>query len=168
MKEQTNMGVLTTIKLFFVALLVAIIPQNIMSSELVFEFGNPAFSKQGYSSHVLSIEQLQYSRQKDVEDDEKSAAAAAKRLEENTTIAKFIKNVESRIYANLSKQLVDNMFGTSCDSSTDTCATSGTANVEGAQIAWVRDDTAGTITLTVTGEDGTVTEISVPIGDFLF
>ena len=139
-----------------------------MSSELVFEFGNPAFSKQGYSSHVLSIEQLQYSRQKDVEDDEKSAAAAAKRLEENTTIAKFIKNVESRIYANLSKQLVDNMFGTSCDSNTDTCATSGTANVEGAQIAWVRDDTAGTITLTVTGEDGTVTEISVPIGDFLF
>ena len=168
MKAQTNRGVLTTIKLFFVALLVATIPQNIMSSELVFEFGNPAFSKQGYSSHVLSIEQLQYSRQQDVEDDEKSAAAAAKRLEENTTIAKFIKNVESRIYANLSKQLVDNMFGTSCDSNTDTCATSGTANVEGAQIAWVSDDTAGTITLTVTGTDGTVTEISVPIGDFLF
>ena len=168
MKAQTYRGVLTTLKLFFVALLVAIIPQNIMPRDLVFEFGNPAFSKQGYSSHVLSIEQLQYSRQKDVEDDEKSAAAAAKRLEENTTIAKFIKNVESRIYANLSKQLVDNMFGTSCDSSTDTCATSGTANVEGAQIAWVRDDTAGTITLTVTGEDGTVTEISVPIGDFLF
>ena len=168
MKAQTNRGVLTTIKLCFVALVVATIPQNIMSSELVFEFGNPAFSKQGYSSHVLSIEQLQYSRQQDVEDDEKSAAAAAKRLEENTTIAKFIKNVESRIYANLSKQLVDNMFGTSCDSNTDTCATSGTANVEGAQIAWVRDDTAGTITLTVTGTDGTVTEISVPIGDFLF
>ena len=168
MKAQTNRGVLTTIKLFFVALLVATIPQNIMSSELVFEFGNPAFSKQGYSSHVLSIEQLQYSRQQDVEDDEKSAAAAAKRLEENTTIAKFIKNVESRIYANLSKQLVDNMFGTSCDSNTDTCATSGTANVEGAQIAWVRDETAGTNTLTVTGTDGTVTEISVPIGDFLF
>ena len=92
----------------------------------------------------------------------------AERDEKNKTINKFIANVESRIYANLSKQLVDNMFGTSCDSNTDTCATSGTANVEGAQIAWVRDDTAGTITLTVTGEDGTVTEISVPIGDFLF
>ena len=32
------------------------------------------------------------------------------RAEKNTTINKFIA-VESRIYANLSKQLVDNMFG---------------------------------------------------------
>ena len=39
------------------------------------------------------------------------AAAAAERAEKNTTINKFIANVESRIYANLSKQLVDNMFG---------------------------------------------------------
>ena len=138
------------------------------ASELVHKFGNPSFSKEGYSQHALSIEQLQYTRENDRMKDVKSALSQAERDEKNKTINKFIANVESRIYANLSKQLVDNMFGTSCDSNTDTCATSGTANVEGAQIAWVRDDTAGTITLTVTGEDGTVTEISVPIGDFLF
>ena len=102
------------------------------------------------------------------EDDAKSAKAAAERAEKNKTVNKFISNVESRIYANLSKQLVDNMFGTSCDSSTTTCPTSGTANIEGAQIYWVKDTSTDIITLTVTADDGTVTTITVPVGDFVF
>ena len=100
--------------------------------------------------------------------DAKSEKAAAERAEKNKTVNKFIANVESRIYANLSKQLVDNMFGTSCDSSTTTCPTSGTANIEGAQIYWVKDTSTDIITLTVTADDGTVTTITVPVGDFVF
>ena len=60
------------------------------------------------------------------------------------------------------------MFGTSCDSSTTTCPTSGTANIEGAQIYWVKDTTTEIITLTITDENGNVTSMSVPIGDFVF
>ena len=135
---------------------------------LVHGFKNPSFSGTGYSQHVLSIDQLQETRKKQAKDDKKSAAAAAKREENNTTINKFIKNVESRIYANLSKQLVDNMFGTSCDTETTTCPTSGTANIEDAQIYWVKDTTTDTITLTVTAADGSVTTIVVPVGDFQF
>jgi|TARA_B110000196_G_scaffold149351_1_gene128996 hypothetical protein len=150
------------------ALVVLLFLSPAYADNLHFEFGNPAFSGNGYSSHVLSVEQLQYSRQQDVKADEKSAAAAAKRLEENTTIAKFIKNVESRIYANLSKQLVDNMFGTGCDAETVNCPTSGTSTVEGATIYWVKDTTTEIITLTITDENGSVTSISVPIGDFQF
>ena len=140
----------------------------ITASELVHEFKNPSFSGNGYSSHVLSIEQLQFNRKKVIKDDEKSAAAAAERKANNTTINKFIKNVESRIYANLSKQLVDNMFGTSCDSSTTTCPTSGTANVEGSTIYWVKDSSTEIITLTITDPTGNVTTMSVPLGDFNF
>ena len=140
-------------------------PNTLTASELVHEFSNPSFSGNGYSSHVLSIEQLQYNREKNVKDDAKSAAAAAVRAENNTTIAKFIKNVESRIYANLSKQLVDNMFGTSC---TGTCPTSGTAEVEGSTIYWVKDATTEIITLTITSPDGSTTVMSVPVGDFKF
>jgi hypothetical protein len=114
---------------------------------------------------VLSIEQLQYSRKNDVRDAQKSAAAAKKREEENTTISKFIKNVESRIYANLSKQLVDNMFGTEC---TGTCPSSGTAEVEGSTIYWIKDSTTDNITLTITDTTGNVTTMTVPIGDFQF
>jgi len=140
----------------------------ILASELVHEFSNPVFSGNGYSQHVLSVDQLQSQRKKANEDEAKSAAAAAERDEKNKTVNKFIANVESRIYANLSKQLVDNMFGTSCDSSTTTCPTSGTAEIEGASIYWVKDATTEVITLTVTADDGTVTTISVPIGDFQF
>ena len=138
------------------------------ASELVHEFGNPSFSKKGYSQHALSIEQLQYTRKNDVIKDNKSAIAQAERDEKNKTINKFIANVESRIYANLSKQLVDNMFGTTCDSSTTTCPTSGTATVEGAQIYWVKDTSTEIITLTITDPSGTVSTLSVPVGDFIF
>ena len=141
---------------------------NLLASELTQEFKNPAFSGNGYSSHVLSINQLEVQREQGVIDDIKSAKAAAEREEKNKTVNKFIANVESRIYANLSKQLVDNMFGTSCDSSTTTCPTSGTSTIEGAQIAWVKDNTTEIITLTITADDGTVTTMAVPIGDFKF
>ena len=149
-------------------LVLLLLPTMAMADQLSFEFGNPAFSKQGYSSHVLSVEQLSYSRKQDAADDAKSEAARAKRELENTTVAKFIKNVESRIYANLSKQLVDNMFGTSCDVTTTNCPTSGTSEVEGATIYWVKDTTTEIITLTITDENGSVTSMSVPIGDFVF
>jgi len=139
-----------------------------LASDLVHEFKNPAFSGNGYSNHVLSVDQLQSQRKKDNEADAKSEAAAAARAEKNTVINKFIANVESRIYANLSKQLVDNMFGTSCDSSTTTCPTSGTSEIEGATIYWVKDTTTEIITLTITDENGNVTSMSVPIGDFVF
>ena len=140
-------------------------PNTLTASELVHEFSNPSFSGNGYSSHVLSIEQLQHNRKQQNKDDTKSAAAAAERAENNTTINKFIKNVESRIYANLSKQLVDNMFGTECSG---TCPSSGTAEVEGSTIYWVKDATTEIITLTITSPDGSTTVMSVPVGDFKF
>ena len=137
-----------------------------IASELVQEFSNPSFSGNGYSTHVLSLEQLRYSRENKIKDDQKSADAAAKRDENNTTINKFIKNVESRIYANLSKQLVDNMFGTTCTDSN--CPTSGTAEVEGSTIYWVKETSTEIITLTITDPQGNVTTMSVPLGDFQF
>ena len=151
-----------------VTLTLPFLTTSIQASDLVHEFKNPAFSGNGYSNHVLSVDQLQSQRKKDNEADAKSEAAAAERAEKNTTINKFIANVESRIYANLSKQLVDNMFGTSCDSTTTTCPTSGTSEIEGATIYWVKDTTTEIITLTVTDENGTVTQLTVPMGDFNF
>ena len=162
MKTSLNIMVLV------VTLTLSLLITSIQASDLVHEFKNPAFSGNGYSQHVLSVDQLQAQRKKELEEEKKSADAAAARAEKNTTINKFIANVESRIYANLSKQLVDNMFGTSCDSTTTTCPTSGTSEIEGATIYWVKDTTTEVITLTITDENGTVTTMSVPIGDFVF
>ena len=135
------------------------------ASEQVFTFKNPSFSGSGYSNHVLSIEQLQFNRKKEAEEKAAADAAKAKREADSTTLAKFLNNIESRIYAQLSKQLVDNMFGTSC---TSNCATSGTAEVEGSQIYWVKDSSTDVITLTITDTTGTVSTMSVPVGDFIF
>ena len=151
-----------------IILILLFLSSSVFAEQLVQEFGNPAFSGIGYSQHVLSVDQLQQQRKQKKIDDEKSAIAAAERIEKNKTVNKFISNVESRIYANLSKQLVDNMFGTSCDTTTTTCPTSGTAEIEGATIYWVKDTSTDIITLTVTADDGTVTTITVPVGDFVF
>ena len=161
---KTSLKAMVLVVLFTLPLL----NTSILASDLVHEFKNPAFSGNGYSQHVLSIDQLQSQRKKANEDEAKSVAAAAEREAKNTTINKFIANVESRIYANLSKQLVDNMFGEGCDSTTTTCPTSGTSEIEGATIYWVKDTTTEIITLTITDENGTVTTMSVPIGDFVF
>ena len=144
-------------------LLIGLFTTQAFATELVWGFKNPRFSGQGYSSHVLSTEQLQHNRKADIE---AKAEAESRRIErelENTTLNKFLKNVESRIYAQLSKQMVDNMFADCSDS----CSNTGTANIEGSSITWVKAD--GMITLTIIGEDGTVTEISIPAeGDFSF
>ena len=81
------------------------------ADEIVQKFKNPSFSGVGISAHYLTIENQQKSRKDQIRDDIESALKAAEREADNTTLAKFIRNLESRIYAQLSKQLVDNMFG---------------------------------------------------------
>jgi len=131
------------------------------ASELVHEFKNPSFSGNGYSNHVLAIEQLQFQRKKDIKEKAEADAAKAKREAESTTLAKFLNNVESRIYAQLSKQMVDNMFTNDGD-------TTGTATIEGATIYWVKDTSTDTITVQITEDDGSFTEIIVPLSGFGF
>jgi len=136
------------------------------NADLTWGFKSPAFHYgNGYSTHVLSVEQLQHNRKEDIR---KAAEAEAARLErelENTTLNKFLKNVESRIYATLSKQMVDAMFA-DC---TDNCATTGVAEIEGSTITWTKDTTTGEISLEVVEADGTVTKITIPgSGEFNF
>mgnify|MGYP001600467102 CR=1 FL=1 len=143
------------------------------ASELTFGYKNPSFSGVGWSTHALSIAQIEFNRSEGVADAKTAAEKAEARAAANTTLAKFVTNVESRIFANLSKQMVDNMFGTNCteDATTDEveCPLSGTATLpDGSTVAWVKDETAETITLTVTDASGTITQLIVPIGDFKF
>ena len=141
------------------------------ASDLVHEFHSPSFSGHGWSTHMLSIEQLQHNRKEDLIAKVEAEERKEERDEKNTTINKFIKNVESRIYANLSKQLVDNMFATpdpNCEEDCPEVALTGVAIIEGSTLTWVKDPDMGTITLTIVGEDGTTTEMIVPVGDFGF
>ncbi len=157
-----------------IAIIATIILTTIcQASELTFGYKNPSFSGVGWSTHALSIAQIEFNREEGVADAKTAAEKAEARAAANTTLAKFVTNVESRIYANLSKQMVDNMFGTNCTEDTDTteveCPLSGTATLpDGSTVAWVKDETAETITLTVTAADGSLTQLVVPVGDFKF
>ena len=146
------------------AILVLLTFTNAGATEILWGFKNPAFHYgNGYSTHVLSVEQLQYNRKKEIADFQRSEALRIERELENTTLNKFLKNLESRIYAQISKQMVDAMFADCSDS----CSNTGTAEIEGSTITWVKAD--GMITLTIVGEDGTITELSIPAaGDFSF
>ena len=148
-------------KLIAIGVLLTIIPTLSHASDLVHTFGSPSFSGIGQSQHFLSIAQIEHNRKQKIKDDAEAAEREAEREEANKTINKFLQNVESRIYAQISKNLVDSMFE-------ENGAMSGTAELEGATIYWVKDETAGTITVTITDEDGTVTELVVPLTGFGF
>jgi len=132
---------------------------SVAQAQLVHQFNSPAFSGQGYSSHVLTIEQLEATRKKAIADAQKAAQEKAERDAKNTNLAKFLVNVESRIYAQLSKQLADAMFA-------DNNATSGTMDFQGTNISWVK--TGADVTLTIIEASGNRTDITVPLASFAF
>lgn len=153
-------------KTFTIVITTLMIAHGVAASELGWSYKSPAFHYgNGYSNHVLAIEQLQFNRKKDLEDKRRAEAERLERELENTTLSKFVKNVESRIYATLSKQMVDAMFA-ECSSG---CATTGTAEIEGSTITWTKDTTTGEISLQVVEADGSITTITIPgSGEFNF
>jgi len=151
---------------YLIAIITILMTAQTAASDLNWSFKSPAFHYgNGYSTHVLTVEQLRFNREKDRKDAARAEQERIERELENTTLNKFLKNVESRIYATLSKQMVDAMFA---DCATN-CATTGTAEIEGSTITWTKDPTTGAISLLVVEEDGSTTEITIPgSGEFNF
>ena len=81
------------------------------ADEMTHKFKNPSFSGVGTSSHYLTIENQEFNRKEAIREEIKAYQEDLEREAENTTLARFIRNLESRIYAQLSRQLVDSLFG---------------------------------------------------------
>jgi hypothetical protein len=128
------------------------------ATELVHQFNSPAFSGVGYSSHVLTIEQLEATRRQKQREEEASRLAKAELAAKQTNLAKFLVNVESRIYAQLSKQLADSLFSGG--------GTTGSLDFQGTNISWVKTSTD--VTMTIVESNGNRTEITVPLASFAF
>lgn len=123
------------------------------------KFKSPSFNGQNTSSHWLTIENQEFSRKSDIADEIKAYQDELARDQENTTLARFIRNLESRIYAELSRQLVNNLFG-------ETMSTEGILELEGNTIQYFVD--GDFITLIITDADGNETTITLPVGSFSF
>jgi membrane-bound inhibitor of C-type lysozyme len=122
-------------------------------------FKSPSFNGVGYSSHVLTIENQEYTRKIQLQKDIQAALDKAKADAANTNISKFMNNLESRIYAQISQNLATAMFANGGSNS-------GSLNFEGNTIFWTKD--SSNVYLTVTDAVGNQTQVTVPLGQFIF
>ncbi len=160
LKDESEKVLITRIvAVIGIILIVGIFCQNLWADQIVHKFKSPSFNGQGTSSHYLTIENQEFSRKLTIKEEIKALQDEIEREKENSTLARFMRNLESRVYAELSRQLVNNLFG-------ETPQSSGTITLEGNTIEYTSDGV--TLTLKITEADGTITEITIPIGTFTF
>ncbi len=142
-----------------IVMILGIFIQSVKADQITHKFKSPSFSGVGTSSHYLTIQNQEYTRKMTIKEEIKALQDEIEREKENSTLARFLRNLESRVYAELSRQLVNNLFG-------ETPSDSGTITLEGNTIEYTSDGV--TLTLKITEADGTITEITIPIGTFTF
>ena len=147
--------------------MLVLIGMSATTDELVQTFKSPSFSGVGASAHYLTIENQEKNRRDTIQEDIASELRALEREADNTTVARFLRNLESRIFANLSKQLVDNMFDDNIINDY------GSFVLEDNVVEYQRtictetmDCTVGemVLVLTITDSEGSVTTITIPVG----
>lgn len=140
-------------------IILLLIASNCQATELDFSFKSPSFSGIGYSSHIQTIENTENSRKETIKAKHQAEIDKAAADFKSTNLQKFLNNFESRVYAQLSTQLVNSLFG-------ENPQDKGTIELEGNTINYIK--TGDTISLTVRAEDGSVTQIEIPVGQFKF
>jgi len=151
-------------------------------AQLVQQFKDPTFSGNGWTSQVLTIEQMEQSAKAQVNANNAAAASAAAAAAANTPLAKFLALFSSQVYSQLATQLTNNLFS-SCTSANGaaipgcTVATSGRFNLDTTTtISWYKTpdnpsfngQTTVTLTVVNTANPTQNTTITVPIASFGF
>jgi hypothetical protein len=149
------------------AVIVAVLASGpVFANDLVFGFNSPAFNGNGYSTHVLTIHQLEQQRKDKIVADEQAEIDRAERDYRNTNAYKFQNNLESRIYAQLSRQIADALFGEGGTTIVGEWAEAATPF--GDNIRWMRD-IDDRIYVEVYNSNGELTSsFDVPVGEFAF
>ena len=145
-------------KIVTLAAMLVAMTSTVQAAELVHQFNSPSFSGLGYSSHALTIYSQELSRKLAIAAEKKADALKAEQDAKNTTMAKFVANLESRVYNELARQITEKLFegqGTQAQ---------GTFAFNGGTIRYTK--TGSVLEITITDENGNVTTMTVPIGDF--
>ena len=193
MEDKLNVFIFITA---FVASIWAM-SQIVQAAELTHRWKSPSFSGIGTRAHFLTIENQEFTRKAEIKAKRESAEAKRLAAAKNTNYAKFIDNLESRIYAEFSKQLTDNLFGEACGTSYTTTTVDGVTtttqdtpnpqegnSIDGADtivgsnctgtysfndttVTYTKDVTNDVVTLDIAGPDGSQV-ITLPLNDFQF
>jgi hypothetical protein len=140
---------------------------SLIADELVHKFGSPSFNGQNQSAHYLTIDEQERTRAEKIAEDIQDVLEEAEREADNTVLAKFIRNLESRIYSTLAKDISESLFNYSGIPTSEN-PIAGEINLEGNILKWINDG----ITITLIIEewfDGVListTEIVIPVGSF--
>ena len=138
-----------------------------MASELVYRFNSPSFNGINQSAHYLTVDEQERTRGDKLAEDIQERLDEAEREADNTVLSKFIRNLESRIYSTLAKDLSESLFNYDGIPTSENPIT-GEINLEGNILRWINDGV--TITLVIEEWfDGVListTEIVIPVGNF--
>jgi len=150
--------------------LLASIALSASAAELQHNFNSPAFSGLGYSSHVLTLKQLE-DQQKDKNKQAADALkAAAEREAANTPQARFKASMETRIYSELAKRISDSLFGSSPNAPSCTPTTSGgpcgDIDIGGQNITWRIQGTNIVVRIVEVANPNNYTELTMPYAAF--
>jgi len=118
-------------------LLLTLLPSVVLAAPIGdFQFKSPSFNGIGYSSHTLTIYNLEQTAQKANADKIQAAIDKEASDKKNTNLAKFVSNLESRIYAQISQNVATAMFANNnCTASTNTNC-QGAIDFQGNYISW--------------------------------
>ena len=137
------------------------------ATELVHKFGSPSFSGINQSAHYLTIDEQERTRKDALAQKAQDALDEAQREADNTTLAKFLINLESRIYSTLAKDISESLFDYNNPGTLENPVT-GEIWLEGNRIIWTNNGV--TITLAVKEWlDGVLlstTTSEIPVGSF--
>ena len=146
-----------TIIIVAIVFVLSIVAVNVNASPITHEFKNPSFNGIAASAHYLTIDEQETKRRDELAEKIQSELDDIQREIDNSTLNKFLSNLQSRIFSNLSRDISDMLFS-------EDGGTGGTIELEGNSISFSNDGEY--ITLTVIDENGTITEIVIPIGVF--
>ena len=146
-----------TIVIIAIVFVLSVVAVNVNASPIVHEFKNPSFNGIGASAHYLTIDEQETKRRDELAERIQSELEEIQREIDNSTLNKFLNNLQSRIFSNLSRDISDMLFS-------EDGGTGGTIDLEGNSISFSNDGEY--ITLTVIDENGNITEVKIPIGIF--
>jgi hypothetical protein len=142
------------------------------NAELVQYFRDPTFSGNGWSTQVLTLQQMEKAQKESLQAQKDAQASALKAESANTPMARFMNLFQSQVYAQLATQLSNNLFQNNCKGA-DGAAVPGCVNpttgnfvLDGNTVTWQKGTTS--VTLTVVDSAGTKTTVVVPIASFAF
>jgi hypothetical protein len=147
-------------------ILLALLPSLTLAAELTHNFNSPAFSGIGYSSHVLTIYQLEQQQKEKNKAETNALKAEAERAEANKPQNRFKSNLESKIYNESATKVSQSLFNGTCSQDTGSCG--NIANLGGNSVEWTVNNNMITIRITNLTDPSQDLVMTMPVATFSY